>query len=140
MARVTDYVGRSLGSFEIIRVIDHGAKAEVFACRHKTTGIVYVLRLAATDNDLWAGDPVLPPRNASIERPNAVGTWGMQPAYYELSLKERKGAKDAWVIKTTSIYGILEQRYLVPVASPVRVKGAWDIDALLKKAPPGDLN
>ena len=38
-----------------------------------------------------------------------------------------------------AIYGVLENRYLVPVASPVRVKGVKDIDAILELAPPDDL-
>ncbi len=140
MARTSDYVGLSFGSFEIGSKVGSGASADVFACRHEGTGILYVLRLDSEDRALWEGNPMLPPRNASIEVPNANGTWHSELVSYEATMESVQAqGSDAWKLVSVPIYGILEQRYLVPVASPVRVKGAWDVTRLLETAPPDDL-
>lgn len=135
MAKTTDYTGQVFGSFRIGEIIGEGAEAEVFRCEHLATGRQYILRLDAQDGKLWSGRAVIPPFNSEIEVKNARGTWAYATIYYSHTLEERRKDKDAWAITTPAIYGLLADRYLVPVASPVRVKRAWDVDRLLAAAP-----
>jgi hypothetical protein len=135
MARVEDYIGKSFGALRIEAVVGHGAEAEVFACTHIPTRIVYILRLPAHDAELWGSNPLIPPRNASIERPNANGSWHAAQLYYSGSLQARQDDKDAWVFKVPAIYGVLDQKYLVPVASPIWRKGAVRVDQVLRAMP-----
>ncbi|MBS1813804.1 MAG: hypothetical protein JSS87_02900 [Acidobacteria bacterium] len=139
MAISADYTGKQFGSFLIGNRIGGGAEAEVMACLHRPTGRAYALRLPLADDALWDGDPLIPPQNGSIEWANARGTWLATPAYYLRSLSELKKDPNAFKIATASIYGVLDQRYLVPVASPVRIKGVKDIDTVLNLAPANDL-
>jgi hypothetical protein len=135
VARVDDYIGHSFGDFRIEAVVAHGVEAEVFACSHLPTRTVYILRLPAQDAALWRSDPVVPPRNALIEVPNAKGTWAAAQAYYFASLHIRQEDEHAWQVRVPPIYGILDNRYLVPVASPIWRTGAMRIDQLLYKMP-----
>jgi hypothetical protein len=63
----------------------------------------------------------------------------MSSHYYQASLKSRQSDPDAFVIKSTPIYGVLNNRYLLPMASPIRVQHAWDIDSVLQTSPADDL-
>jgi hypothetical protein len=135
MARSADYIEQSFGSFRIADSIAHGSKAEVYACRHETTGLYYVLRLPLADHRLWTGQPVVPPVNAILERQNAQATWSAAQIEYPQSLAARRRDKRAFIVVSPAIYGVLNQRYLIPVASPVRLKGAWDVDRLLDAIP-----
>ena len=135
MAKTTDYTGKVFGSFRIGETVGEGAEAEVFRCEHLVTGRQYILRLDAQDERLWSGKPVIPPFNSEIEIKNARGAWPYATAYYRQTLEARRKDKDAWTVTAPAIYGILADRYLVPVASPVRVKRTWDVDRLLAAAP-----
>lgn len=134
-----DYSGKQFGDFLIGDRIGRGAEAEVLLCLHQSTGQPYALRLPINDDALWDGPPLIPPQNGSIEWPNARGTWLVTPHYYLHSLEELKKGDDSFKIQTAAIYGVLENRYLVPVASPVRLKGVKDVDEILELAPPDDL-
>ncbi|EFL52338.1 hypothetical protein DesfrDRAFT_0827 [Solidesulfovibrio fructosivorans JJ]] len=121
MARPEDYVGKSFGFFQIEEHMSYGAEAEVYSCRHLLTERYYVLRLDIHDNNLWDNEPLIPPINASLEH---------------------NGAKDSWEINkhmrhanAVPYYGVRDNRYLIPVSSPFRVKGAWDIDQVLDAVP-----
>jgi hypothetical protein len=139
MAGPKDYVGKEFGDFLVESNIGHGAEAEVYQCLHRSTGLRYVLRLDVKDDSLWGAAPCLPPRNASIERANANGSWNASAFYYQTTLEKLKTDKDTWKFTVPAIYGVLGTRYLVPVASPVRVKGALGIDEVLRLAPADDL-
>lgn len=135
MAKTSDYMGQIFGPFRIWEVIGEGAEAEVYRCEHQATGRQYVLRLDAQDETLWAGKPVIPPFNSAIEAKNAKGAWVYATVGYRQTLEARREDKDAWAVAVPAIYGVLAGRYLVPVASPVRVRHAWDVDRLFSAAP-----
>lgn len=130
MAEVYDYINKEFGDFRIDRNIGSGKEAEVFLCQHITTGRYYVLRLSIADDLVWDGKPLIPPVNFSIERANAQGSWLLNTQF-------AKGRMHT--IGCTPIYGVLDNRYLVPVSSPVRVKSSWDVDMILKASPSDDL-
>lgn len=133
MASSEDYIGKNFGRFQIVEQMAQGAEAEVFVCADLKVGRSYILRLDAHDDDLWDGDPVIPPKNYTLESKNAHGTWFMTPGYRKQSFGSE------FKFRTVPIYGILDSRYFVPVASPFRVKGAWNVDRLLSSAPADDL-
>jgi hypothetical protein len=135
MAKRNDYTGQVFGSFRIGEVFGEGAEAEVFRCEHRATGRQYILRLDAQERKLWSGRPIIPPFNSAIEAKNAKGIWIYATVGYRQTLEARSRDKDAWIVATPAIYEILADRYLVPVASPVRVKQAWDVDRLLMATP-----
>jgi hypothetical protein len=139
MATSKDYVGKQFGYFKIGERFGGGAEAEVMICHHTTTGQTYALRLPLAEDVLWDSEPLIPPQNGSLEWANARGTWLVAPRYYLHSLQELKKDPGAFRMTTVAIYGVLDNRYLVPVASPVRVKGVKDIDAILEIARPNDL-
>jgi hypothetical protein len=139
MAISQDYVGKQFGDFLIMERVGGGAEAEVMGCLHQTTGQLYALRLPIAEDALWDAEPLIPPHNGSIEWANARGTWLVTPGYYWHSLEELRKDPDSFRIEPAAIYGVLENRYLIPVASPIRVKGAKDIDAILELAPAEDL-
>jgi hypothetical protein len=130
-----DYVGCAFGSFTILQRLGHGAEAEVFACKHEATGLLYVLRLDVADDGLWDHIPLMPPRNQTLEAKNAKGTWLVAPRYHFDTLRARAKDADAWAFKVPSIYGVLASRYLVPVASPIRVRLARDVDEVMDRTP-----
>lgn len=143
MATVEDYIGKKFGQFEIGPVQGQGKEADVFACLHLSTGLFYILRLDANDKEIWSGQPIIPPYNYSIESKNAKGTWLSAPGYYMNSFEEeslftslpyqkKEKVRKEWVFSSTAIYGVLDNRYLIPIASPVRVKSAWDVDKLIQ--------
>ena len=135
MATAADYVGRTFGSFSIVQKLAGGAEAEVFSCRHEATGLLYVLRLDVNDDSLWAGEPLVPPRNQTLEAKNAKGTWLVAPRYHAESVRARALNASSWAFNVPAIYGVLSNRYLVPVASPVRVRLARDVDDILAATP-----
>lgn len=135
MAVAADYVGCAFGSFTILQKLAHGAEAEVFVCKHEATGLLYILRLDVADNALWDQEPLVPPRNQTLEVKNAKGTWLVAPRYHFETLRARVKDANGWDIKVTSIYGVLANRYLVPVASPIRVRLARDVDDVLNQTP-----
>ena len=138
MPTATDYIGRSFGEFTIVGQVGHGTEAEVLACKHVATGITYVLRLDVNDDELWDNDFLLPPRNASLERRNAQVSWMVNARRARHNVN--KIQKDLSSLKITpDIYAVIESRYLIPVASPVRVRGAWDVDRVLRMSPPTKL-
>jgi hypothetical protein len=135
MAAADDYVGCAFGSFTILQKVGHGAEAEVFACKHEATGLLYALRLDVADDALWSHAPLIPPHNQALEAKNAKGTWLVAPRYHLETLQARSKDAKAWAFKVPSIYGVLANRYLVPVASPIRVRLARDVDEVLNQAP-----
>lgn len=139
MAEVQDYIGCEFGNFRIEKSIGHGKEAEVFLCRHLATGRYYILRLDVDDDAIWDAKPLIPPRNSSLERNNCHGTWVLSSGYYKRSLSQLKSEKSTYIFRHTPIYGVSDGRYLVPLASPIRVKNAWDIDEVLQQSPADDL-
>jgi hypothetical protein len=112
MPDVQRYVGRRFGAFEIAGHLGSGDDDERFLCEHLINRNEYVLRLDAGDARLWGPEPLLPPVNSAIEHDAA--TWFWELSYHEAD--------------TPEIYGVLDQRYLVAVSSPRRVRRAWPID------------
>jgi hypothetical protein len=139
MAQVEDYVGREFGGFRIGKSIGHGKEAEVLLCQHLMTGRVYVLRLDVEDDETWDDGPMIPPRNGSLERNNCDGTWALSSGTYRRMVEQIKKGDSQFIIHHTPIYGVLDNRYLVPMASPIRVKDAWDIDTVLQTSHADDL-
>jgi hypothetical protein len=135
LARIGDYLGASFGPFTIYKHIGSGKDAEAFACRDGRNGLSYVLRLDAADRDIWAGPPRLPPRNASIERANATGTWAIAGSQWKQAVKDRKRDPDSMVIAAVDVYGVVDLNYLVLVAPPVRTKHAPDVDEIVRRIP-----
>lgn len=81
MAEIADYIGCGFGSFEIERHVAHGAEAEVYCVRDFKHDRRLILRLDPNDDELWDGDPMIPPRNRTLEVRGAMGTWAMAPSY-----------------------------------------------------------
>ncbi|NIP26547.1 MAG: hypothetical protein GWN67_19225 [Phycisphaerae bacterium] len=139
MATVTNYIGKTFGAFTITGEVGHGAEAEVLACQHDPTGLIYILRLDINEDRLWQGDPLIPPINSHLEKKNIHGTWVMERQQYEFTLKSLKDDPDACKITSPAIYGVLDTRYLVPVSSPIRVKNALNVDHVLRAGPADDI-
>jgi hypothetical protein len=156
MASPKDYEGKQFGSFLIRANFAHGAEAEVYQVTHLGTSRTHVLRLDVNDDATWDGAPLVPPKNGSIEKPNARGTFLVTPRYYAsagIDADEPREAKMArmfkeqpkhkptndWTLATVAIYGVMDQRYLVPVASPIRVAGAKNVDEILSLSPADDV-
>ena len=160
MAQPEDYVGKTFGSFQILRQLGHGAEAEVFLCVDSRSQRGYVLRLAIADDVIWDGAPLVPPVNHLIERRNAIGSWHAKLAY-EKSLHDRlaakrgdtgksvlarlfsgassKGKATNFSIHVPTVYGVLQQQYLVPISDPYRLTGTLSVLELLAVAPADDL-
>ncbi len=150
MATLDDYCGREFGSFRIGEHIGSGQEADVFTCWHQQTGLVFVLRLDASDPDLWAGPAVLPPHNASVETANAQGTFAIRSAAASAMLGRGLGSKllrrvsgsrssDWGTVRMPGIYGVVDNHHLVPVAMPLRVPGALDVDEITGAIGPDDV-
>lgn len=125
MAEIADYIACGFGSFEIERHVAHGAEAEVYCVRDFKHDRRLILRLDPNDDELWDGDPVVPPRNGSLETRNAFGTWAGAPNY------RRPVDKHGFKFAMASVYGILDQRFLIPVTARFRVKNALSPDHVL---------
>jgi hypothetical protein len=135
MAKVRDYVGQRFGPFEITGYMASGQEADVFACTDERNGLSYVLRLDSADAAVWSGAPLLPPRNASIERPNAHNSRLASGAYWSSFAVDRRRRGDGLKVRVTDVYAVLDVRYLVAVAPSVRVSGSVDVDAVVRAVP-----
>jgi hypothetical protein len=127
MAEVADYIGCGFGSFEIERHVAHGAEAEVYCIRDFKHDRRLILRLDPKDDELWDGDPMVPPRNSSLEVRNAKGTWVAARNYRVRASVDKQEFKFA----CASIYGVLDQRFLIPVSARLRVENALSPDHVL---------
>ncbi len=127
MAEIADYIGCGFGSFEIERHVAHGAEAEVYCVRDFKHDRRLILRLDPNDDELWDGDPMIPPRNRTLEVRGAIGTWAIAPGYRVRVSVDQHEFKFAWA----SIYGVLDQRFLIPVTARFRVKNALSPDHIL---------
>jgi len=132
MVDVNDYVGKQFASFKIIKHIGGGAEAEVYLCQDQRNGLPYALRLDIADDQLWDAEPVLPPVNASLERANVRGSWGVSGAY------PRGRGADSWKIHIPTVYGVYEEKYVVPLSARFRVKDVLDLNQWLPQARPDD--
>ena len=110
----------AFGSFEIEHHVAHGAEAEVYCVRDSKHDRRLILRLDPNDDKLWDADPMLPPRNSSLEVRNAKGTWVAALNYRLRVSVDKKEFKFA----CASIYGVVDQRFLIPVTARFRVKNA----------------
>jgi hypothetical protein len=135
MARTGDYVGKTFGPFRIMSHIGSGAEADTFLCGDERTGMAYVLRLDARDTANWRGAPRLPPRNASVEVDNVLGTRAAHPVLWKDNREARQRGLGVSVVPP-DIYGVLSLRYLVPASPAVRVRGAVDVDVLVHAVAP----
>lgn len=136
MATAEDYLTREFGSFTILYQLGHGAEAEVFLCIDSRTHRAYVLRLSIHDDSAWDGEPEIPPRNSSIEKANAIGSWHAKQAYEAYTSGPDDGG---WTINVPVVYGLLNQRYLIPVSDPFILRDSLSINRLLEISPPNDL-
>jgi hypothetical protein len=136
VAKLADYVGATFGSFAIDKYLESGKEADVFACSDRRTGLAYVLRLDSADQAVWAGPPLLPPRNASIERANAKGSWLFSSGLWQSNVEGRRSDPEFVIMVAPDLYGVVDSRYLVPVSSPVRVRDVPDVDAVIERVPP----
>lgn len=133
MAEIADYIGCAFGSFEIEHHVAHGAEAEVYCVRDSKHDRRLILRLDPNDDELWDADPMLPPRNSSLEVRNAKGTWVAALNYRIRVSVDNKEFKFA----CASIYGVVDQRFLIPVTARFRVKNALSPDYILAASPFG---
>jgi hypothetical protein len=132
-----DYENQVFGWFRILEKIGGGAEAEVFKCHHMPTGRVYVLRLHIEDDEVWErAEPMLPPRNYTIEHANARGTAGFSQHAYEFS---KRRSKDEWTVLATQLYGVRENKYLLPVSNTYRRLGAVSFEQILDLPLPFEL-
>jgi hypothetical protein len=138
------YEGQQFGDFRIMRRIGGGAEAEVYEVGNEETGQVLILRLNVNDNTLWGDTPVNPPVNASLEIPNVRGTFFGKLAYTSVNgkhLTPGKSASSFWssfrhepkmTISSPDIFGVKDNKYLIPVASPFMVLGSVPMEKLLQ--------
>jgi hypothetical protein len=129
MAKVVDYVGAEFGPFVIDQYLDSGQEADVFTCTDRRTNLAYVLRLDSNDPEVWSGPPSLPPRNASIERANARGSWLHSQRTWQANVRARQDDVGT-VITAVDVYGVLNGQWLIPVSAPERPRGVVDVDRL----------
>ena len=150
MATLDDYCGQEFGSFRIGEHIGSGQEADVFTCWHQQSGLVFVLRLDASEPALWAGPVVLPPYNASVEAANVQGTFLARTAYAEALLgggiksrlvrrASRSKSSDWGTVRMPGIYGVVDDHYLVPVAMPLRIPESLDVDRVIGAVQPEDV-
>lgn len=141
MATVEDYLGKRFGEFTIVALVNNNEDIVTFSCFNEETRFFYVLRLSLSEKDLWKAEPLLPPINYKLEIENVIAARIIAPEYYSKSFEEEsylnklfsnknKKRKD-WVFDLPDIYGVIQNKYLIPLSSPVRVKLSWDIDKLL---------
>ncbi|MFE9658911.1 hypothetical protein [Streptomyces sp. NPDC005955] len=129
MITADDYVGRDFAWFGIGQHLGSGADAEVFLCRHAPTRRSYVMRLPAAEDALWERDtPLLPPVNALIEHPNARGSAVANDLYDDLEISV-DGQRVAF--STVQLYGVREDRYLLPASNTHQRKGALSFERVL---------
>jgi hypothetical protein len=130
MASVDDYIGKEFGSFVIEDLIGSGAQAVVFRVEDRKFGRRLVLRLDRKDASLWSLDPVIPPRNGSIELRNVKGSWNAAREYSRVHFSD----KIKVVVNVPTVYGVLDSYWLVPFSNPFRVPSALDVDQVLVAA------
>jgi hypothetical protein len=124
MALQNNYVGRQFGQFRIDNIIGQGDEINIFSCLHHSTGRSYILRLDSHDKNIWPEGPNSFPNNLKIEKKAIEST--------RLATTNHSNSKNAIMFMVPEIYGVFEQKYLVPVASLFRVKAAWDVDKLFQ--------
>lgn len=135
MAGINDYVGQEFGPFHILAYLDSGQEADVYRCGNVRTGLGWILRLDSQDEANWSGPPRIPPKNASIELPNAMGTRTASLLYWMDSLESRRNDPHGWVTLTVPLYGVLDGTFLIPASAALRVPYALDVDILLQRVP-----
>lgn len=135
MAGINDYVGQEFGPFHIFAYLDSGQEADVYRCGNVRTGLGWILRLDSQDEANWSGPPRIPPKNASIEFPNAMGTHTASLLYWMDNLEARQKDPRGWVTLTVPLYGVLDGTFLIPASAALRVRHALDVDILLQRVP-----
>ena len=120
MAAPEDYVGRAFGKFLITGMIGSGFNHEVFELVDTGSGVPYVLRLRADRDELWDGEPRLPPRNGRDE------TRGVHHAAFHHSNAAQKGD---W-FPTPHYYAVTPSGRIQPITAGWRVRSALDIDRI----------
>jgi hypothetical protein len=139
MITAEDYENQEFGWFRILKKIGGGAEAEVFECHHMPTGRVYVLRLHIEDDEVWERtEPMLPPRNYTIEHNNARGTVAYGGAV-SIKVGKRRRSKDEWTVLVTQLYGVRDNKYLLPVSNTYQRRGAVSFERLLDLPLPFDM-
>jgi hypothetical protein len=124
-----DYENREFGWFRIMEKFGSGAEAEVFQCHHVPTGRVYVLRLHVEDDEVWErAEPMLPPRNCTIEHANARGTVISSQFYYDYT--EKQTGED-WKFVAAELFGVRDNKYLIPISNVYQRPGAIKFEQLL---------
>lgn len=117
MLRAEDYIGIEFGQFQLANLTGRGAEAEVFECSDLRTNRKYIVRLDIKDDLLWEREePLLPPRNISIEKDNAVNSGGALTDMFRMSLK----------LNVPFMYAFRDY-LLVPVNNTIKVKNSLDI-------------
>lgn len=151
MASSDDYIGLQFGSFIVEASIARGREAEVFGVLNRETGRKYVMRLDTDDDAMWEGHPVNPPTNFSLEAKNVRGSW-----FGTLHYEDGSRIKDAswwskmrrifkpneprFQVSVPRIFGVKDLTYLIPVSSPISLRGAISFETFLGLAPPDDLD
>lgn len=128
-----NYENQNFGWFRIMDKFGVGAEAEVFHCLHVPTNRVYVLRLDVEDDAIWErSQPMLPPRNYTIERRNVRGSAQAAQLFSQMEKdKDAPRSEEGWSFRVTELYGVRDNKYLLPVSNIYRRRGAFSFDQVL---------
>lgn len=122
MAIAADYIGCRFGEFRILDIIARGAEAEVFLCINEATRKTFALALGVQDDELWEGNPLIPPRNMS--------EWNrVKNGFASEYLLAPEGP-----LRAPIVYGVVQDRYVEPVFPGRRVQMAWSAQEIIKEA------
>ena len=136
MATREDYIGKRFNRFEIGKHVGSGKEAEVYELVNHATRRTMILRLDGNDDDTWVGPAKLPPRNGKLEHPNVRGSYF---AVFSYVVDNSRTGEDEWKVEVPTVYGLRDERYLIPLSDPLKPKGAIALDKLLDLSQPSNL-
>jgi hypothetical protein len=119
--------GPRFGWFALEDELARVAEARVFVCHHLPAHRSYVLRVPEAEG-AWGDEP---PSNAVLERANARATAAATASLHARRRSGRRRAAIGQVLVMPEYYGVLDQRYLVPLSAAYRRRDAIGFEQLL---------
>jgi hypothetical protein len=142
-----DLIGHVVDSLRFQRILGSGRDNEVFLVVHQPTQQHFALRLSV-DNPIW-NEPTVPLNisNAADERANVAGSVAYNRMFWERQVKGQKpwwrfwGSRESqhWGMTSPTMYGVYNERYLVPLNEPRRLRSEVDVDQVIATAATIDL-
>jgi hypothetical protein len=132
-----DRIG-SFGWFTVDRELTATAESRLFVVRHRPAHRAYFIRLSDEELHNWRGDPHrVSLHNAAVELANVRAVAASTSRLYSAhSLRRDRPAHGASIV-IPQYYGVLNDRYLVPVSAVYRRRGAVPFESVLDT--PGSL-